>query len=184
MTDFQSKVTRRPRSRLERLVSALDAGTPRESFETEPLEAISQVEARQEVLRLLDAKPPLPCDVLRARLEALGIADRALVDQLLLRAGKAGTVAPTSNALRVVVRLGYPGDTYESVARALDAELPGSDTQGIALRAHNLLDAHGRVICLPVRPTCTQCCVAERCDYRGEGLDPSARLRLRVIKTP
>ena len=185
MTDFQSKVTRRPRSRLERLVSALEAATPRAKLiASDPLDALSDVQAKLEAVRLLDSKPALPAEVLRARLESLGIRDRALIDQVLLRAGKGDTVAPTENALRVVVRLGYPGDTYESVARALDAELPGSDTRGIATRAHDLLDVHGRAICLPVGPACKQCCVAERCEYRGEGADPSARLRLKVIKGP
>ncbi len=183
MADSQSKVTRRPRSRLERLVSALDAVTPR-ALVRDPLEVVRRGSARDEILRLLDPKTVVSPHELRARLGALGISDRALVDELLLRAGKADSVAPTSHAMRVVVRLGYPGDTYDSVARALDAELPGSNAGRLALRAHDLLDAHGRAICLAVGPVCKQCRIAERCDYHGEGPDPATRLRLRVVETP
>lgn len=140
--------------------------------------------AKEEFLRMVEAHATLAPEVIRARLVAAGLADRATQDELLLRAGKLATVAPTEHALRVVVRLGYPGDTYGAVARALDAELPGSDALGVATRAHGLLDAFGRAICHEVGPACGECCVAAGCGFRGEGQDPAVRLRAKVNKTP
>lgn len=192
VTDFQSKVTRRPRSRLERIVSTLEtrgASAPKARVAagqgaSQGASDSAREARREELLRVVDAGAQLTPDVLRARLVAAGLADRAIQDELLLRAGKLATVAPTEHALRVVVRLGYPGDTYDAVARALDAELPGSDALGVATRAHGLLDAFGRAICHEVGPACDECCVAAGCGFRGAGQDPAVRLRAKVNRAP
>lgn len=165
-------------------MSTLDVGAPRApkpALREQLLTMLEGLAVKEEVLRLFESKTPLSVESLRAPMTLLGVSDRALVDRLLLRAGVLETVAPTGPAMRVVVRLGYPGDTYASVARALDAEL---GPRGLAERAHDLLDAHGRAICRPVGPACNECRLAERCDYRGRGLDPARRLRLEVLETP
>jgi hypothetical protein len=136
--DFQSKVTRRPRSKLERVVTKLE-------------------EARGSL----------------ARGDASG--------EILLSApsGRAPeTVAATGDALRLAVRLGYPGETADAVSRALDAELPVGSAD-LSWRARHLLDNHARATCFEMSPTCERCVLVDACAYRGVGVDPALRLRLR-----
>lgn len=105
-------------------------------------------------------------------------------DWLLLSAGALPTVAPTAVAMQVATRVGYPGHSYESVARSLDTELPGPYGDGehagpeavdLAWRAHHLLDRHGRAVCGPT-PGCAACALREACPFRGEGEDPAQRI--------
>lgn len=106
-------------------------------------------------------------------------------DWILLSVGALPTVAPTAVAMQVATRLGYPGRSYDSIARSLDAELPGIHGDGtppgpealdLAWRAHHLLDRHGRILCGPVQPSCASCALRESCAYRGQGDDPAARI--------
>jgi hypothetical protein len=60
-------------------------------------------------------------------------------------------VAPTATASRVLARIGYPGASYASVARAVDEELPGPSSYDFAWRAHHVLEQHGRSLCAPRR---------------------------------
>lgn len=141
MADSRSKVTLRPRSKLERLLALLDARTTPQPFD------------------LLDPKPP----------------------SLDGAPAKASTsVAPTPEAARVAVRLGYPGNDIRAVGRALDAEVPEGDASQVALRAHHQLHAHGAKVCLRLSPLCGSCRLNAACAYRGEGVDPADRLEGRV----
>lgn len=231
MSDVRSKVTRRPRSKLERLLDVLGAvhATPlRPAVDlgvqlalsclvaagATPAAARDRVRAwcspaggvePSRLLALTPADveadvPPGAADAASAALRAVGhlIADGALddawdtedtrrallgvpgvtppvADYLLLAAGRLATVAPTASAMRVAVRIGYPGSTYGAVARALDLELPHAGDVASAWRAHQLLDHHGRLVCTP-RPGCAACPVREGCSYAGDGVDPVTRL--------
>ena len=179
MADFQSKVTRRPRSKLERVVEVLhrDAEAPSEATGlTRVLEELD-CHVAETVRRALPALQALPLNDARAQLQESGVSHRPTLDRILLWTGHLSSVAPSEGTLRLVVRLGYPGESFESVARALDAELPASEGLSLARRANGLLDRHSRAICLPVEPRCNKCCIAAACGFRGIGADPSARLQ-------
>ena len=90
-------------------------------------------------------------------------------DKLLLAAGGAITLAPESNGLRVLVRLGYAKEdksytkTYRSAAEAVAPELPSDQTWLVA--AHRLLRRHGQETCLRSEPRCDVCPLARVCAY-------------------
>ena len=92
-------------------------------------------------------------------------------------------VAPTIDAARVALRLGYPGNEVAAVARALDAEVPEGDVTGVAYRAHNHLHLHGTTVCHREHPGCGSCRLRAACAYHGEGPDPALRLESRTPST-
>jgi endonuclease III len=239
--DAQSKVTLRPRSKLERVLDGID-----DEYDVPPRPALDLV-SQAALLRLvacgadsktvLGAIAPLCAETgsvdperlaktprelvasfcpdgqvdevvraLRALGEAAGASPRGLeaicrgdlaearrrlrtlpgigeqhADLLLLQAGLHAVVAPTGYAVQVAARLGYPGGSYASFARALDEELPEhANAIAVAWRAHHLLDQHGKGICAPKAPECGRCPIREACAYRGEGEDPATRLSWRA----
>jgi endonuclease-3 len=90
-------------------------------------------------------------------------------DKLLLAAGGAVTLAPDSNGLRVLVRLGYAKEdrsytkTYRSVAAAVTPELPRDRTW--LVKAHQLLRRHGQETCWRSEPRCDVCPLARVCAH-------------------
>ncbi|MCM3875533.1 MAG: hypothetical protein NEA02_03855 [Thermoanaerobaculia bacterium] len=90
-------------------------------------------------------------------------------DKLLLLAGSAVTLAPDSNGLRVLVRLGYAKDdpnyakTYRAAAAAVAPELP--DDTAWLVAAHQLLRRHGQETCRRSEPRCDVCPLAKGCDF-------------------
>lgn len=236
MADARSKVTLRPRSKLERVVESLgdgyeipprphldvlsqlalsyllECGTTRRdalsamkplcgkngwvegdkliSATAEDLSAVGGSDTVEGTLACLRASGKLdgrhPGGLSRLCAGELGEARRTLAslpgmgawraDLLLLSSGSHAVVAPTAIGRQVAARLGYPGVSYEAVARALDAELP-PDAIDIAWKAHHLLDLHGKAVCAKL-PTCAECPVQSACAYGGKGSDPAARLVL------
>ena len=144
MADSRSKVTLRPRSKLERLLALLDVTARATPHRLD----LSEINAPIEPAITSPAKP-------------------------------ASSVAPTPEAARVAVRLGYPGNDIRAVARALDAEVPEGDSTQVALRAHRLLDAHGKNVCTRESPSCGACRLSAACSYKGVGVDPALRLETR-----
>lgn len=241
MDDAQSKVTLRPRSKLERVLDAIGeeyevpprpaldlvsqvallhlvgcgadhkaaivaigplcskpgavdpellAHTPRELVATVCPEGLvdDTVRALRSLGEAATAKPQgleARCrgDLTEARrlLRSLpGMAEQR-ADLILLQAGIHAVVAPTGYGVQVAARLGYPGTSYASFARALDEELPEhANAVAVAWRAHHLLDQHGKRICAPRSPQCGRCPVRDACAYRGEGEDPATRLSWRA----
>jgi len=114
-------------------------------------------------------------DEARRRLRELPRMPAEQADFLLLASGLASLVSPGPSAIRVAVRLGYPGSTYAAVARSLDAEVPESDVTEVAWRAHHVLKRHGQRVCKESAPACSACGVRDGCAYRGDGEDPAAR---------
>lgn len=90
-------------------------------------------------------------------------------DKLLLAAGSAVTLAPESNGLRVLVRLGYAKDdpnyakTYGAVAEAVAPEL--TDDTAWLVAAHQLLRRHGQETCRRAEARCDVCPLAKGCDF-------------------
>jgi endonuclease III len=95
-----------------------------------------------------------------------GIGDPG-ADRLLMIAGGKRTLAPESNGLRVLCRLGFGAlharyeKTYASVVAATAPELPKTP-EGL-MQAHLLLRHHGKTLCKAGVPRCAKCPLAERC---------------------
>ncbi len=100
-------------------------------------------------------------------------------DKILLFARGAPSLAPDSNALRVLVRLGYGEESgnysreYRSAAAAV-APLPPDDYPWL-IQAHQLLRRHGLEICKRGEPRCGLCPLTRDCRWHGEHVrHPSA----------
>ncbi|MFI4945788.1 MAG: hypothetical protein ACHP85_21120, partial [Burkholderiales bacterium] len=89
-------------------------------------------------------------------------------EKILLFSGRHALLAPDSNALRVLVRLGLvrEGSSYArtyAAARAAAADL--SSDVGIVQEAHLLLQLHGQTLCKRSAPLCAACPLENRCAY-------------------
>lgn len=107
-----------------------------------------------------------------------GIGDSG-ADKILLLCGAKATLAPESNGLRVLLRLGFGDEdksysrSYASACAAVAPELPG-DLAWLA-DAHRLLRRHGQECCKAAAPRCDGCPVREQCAY-----DRASRRRSRA----
>ena len=81
-------------------------------------------------------------------------------------------LAMDSNALRVLVRIGYAPEhrnystTYKNMQRALAPQLP-KDSKDL-IRAYQLLRQHGQELCKRNSPLCSQCPLRPDCAYFRE----------------
>jgi endonuclease-3 len=88
-------------------------------------------------------------------------------DKILFFTGTVATLAPESNALRVLVRLGLVEDhknystTYRAAGKALQAEYGEECAPLIA--AHLLLRRHGQELCRRSAPRCESCPLRKAC---------------------
>ena len=95
-----------------------------------------------------------------------GIGDPG-ADKLLMLARRAVTLAPDSNALRVLVRAGFTPEQdsyaamYKSAAAAVSPQLP-FDPEWL-IEAHQLLRHHGQDVCRRSEPQCPRCAVRPLC---------------------
>jgi hypothetical protein len=92
-------------------------------------------------------------------------------ERIELFTGSRCVLALDSNALRVLVRLGY-GDSsaaYATAYRQAQAAATGELPQTIAAmqRAHQLLRRHGRTLCRRNAPACTACPINSECPSAG-----------------
>lgn len=95
-------------------------------------------------------------------------------EKILMLAGSHAVLALDSNALRVLLRLGY-GEEKKSYAQshaltqqAAAAELP-QDAKKLS-RAFRLLRRHGQEVCRRNRPLCPSCAVRKSCRFYREGV--------------
>ena len=96
-------------------------------------------------------------------------------DKILLFSSRLACLAPESNGLRVLARLGL-FDEKMSYPRMYSASLVAVDELGgkipILQEAHLLLHQHGQTLCKRSSPQCTQCPLAGVCAhatrYRGQ----------------
>ncbi|HEY2346744.1 MAG TPA: hypothetical protein VGH80_12855 [Xanthomonadaceae bacterium] len=89
-------------------------------------------------------------------------------DKILLFSGRLACLAPESNGLRVLARLGFVDErqpyarmyrTSLDLQRALPAEVP------VLQEAHLLLHQHGQVLCKNSSPRCGECPLAGGCAH-------------------
>lgn len=108
-------------------------------------------------------------DPQRARMilkKSPGIGDPG-ADKILMVQGSLKSLAPESNAARVLCRLGFgtPDPRYDRMYRSVIAgttpELP--DDPAWWVKAHRLLRQHGQVLCKTSAPLCGECPLAPRC---------------------
>jgi endonuclease-3 len=89
-------------------------------------------------------------------------------DRILLFAGGHPRIAPESNALRVLCRLGFVEEaksystTYRKAATRAAAEVKDSET---ARTLHLLLRRHGQEVCKASEPRCGLCPLRKMCDW-------------------
>lgn len=99
-------------------------------------------------------------------------------DKILLLCGGATTVAPDSNALRVLTRLGYAAEkkNYAQIYRmAIKATSPEIANREEAIAAHVLLRRHGQEVCKRSAPRCELCPLRAVCRWyaiNGTRLSP------------
>src|SRR5262249_25288014 len=90
-------------------------------------------------------------------------------DKILLFSGRLGCLAPESNGLRVLARLGYIDEekSYARTYRAGNAvaaqQLP--DKVPVLREAHLLLHRHGSELCKRTAPLCQQCPLSGNCAF-------------------
>jgi len=109
-----------------------------------------------------------PAGARRALKKFPGIGEPG-ADKILLLSGRVPTLAPESNALRVLARLGLVREE-KSYARTYAA---GNAAAAVALpptfpalrRAHLLLQRHGQTLCRRTAPLCDACPLARACAY-------------------
>jgi endonuclease III len=133
-------------------------------------------------------------DLLKVIRQPLPAAKRALrsfpgigepgAEKVLLFTGRQALLAPESNGLRVLTRLGLVRDE-RSYARAYAASREVAKVLGSEPRvfqeAHLLLHQHGRTLCRRARPGCGRCPLEGGCAYarRERGAAPQSRARAR-----
>ena len=89
-------------------------------------------------------------------------------EKILLFTGQEALLAPDSNGLRVLVRLGLIREeksyarTY-AAARQVARDLPAEPT--VMQEAHLLLQQHGQTLCERGAPRCEECPLAPACAY-------------------
>ena len=114
-------------------------------------------------------KMPL-ADAVRALRKFPGIGEPG-AEKILLFSGRQPLLAPDSNALRVLQRLGLAAidsrysAAYASAREVTSAQL-GSDTP-LMQRAHQLLRSHGQDLCRTTAPACDRCPLASSCPRTG-----------------
>jgi endonuclease III len=117
----------------------------------------------KELLKLAQTDPKAAKKILK---RFPGIGDPGAGRMLLFSHG-VRTLAPDSNALRVLLRLGFGQEgtsyaaSYRSANRAVASEL--SEDFGDLIRAHSLLRMHGKEMCKTKAPACGVCPLAHDC---------------------
>jgi endonuclease III len=154
-----------------RLVEAIRKGGMRPPMRADKLLDAAEIacETGPAELRKLAKKGGLEARKVLKRFPGIGEPG---ADKLLLAAGSAVTLAPDSNGLRVLLRLGYAKDdasyakTYRAAAEAVAPELP--DDTAWLVAAHQLLRRHGQETCRRSEPRCDICPLAKGCDFARE----------------
>ncbi len=98
----------------------------------------------------------------RAALEALPGVGRKTANVVLNTAFGQPTIAVDTHIFRVCNRTGLaPGKTPLAVEHALEAHTPPRFRKN----AHHWLILHGRYVCKARKPDCTNCLIADLCEY-------------------
>jgi endonuclease III len=123
----------------------------------------------------LDAAISRPVDEAKRALRTFPGIGEPGAEKILLFSGRQGLLAPDSNGLRVLGRLGLVNEE-KSYARLYDAGRRVGQELGsnpsVLQEAHLLLQQHGQTLCKRTRPRCEVCPLAPNCAYARRG--PSA----------
>jgi endonuclease III len=139
-----------PERRAEKLIAAAD--------EVLPL----GVEGLRELIRTAPEKA-------KKKLQRFPGIGEPSADRILLFSRVRRTFAPDSNALRVLVRVGFGqedenyGRMYRSAAEAVASQIP--EDFSWLIRAHQLLRRHGQEICKRNVPLCEACPLTDGCRW-------------------
>jgi len=169
---------------LENVAYLVDDARRRETFErlrdeigfksilTTPIETIARVIAGGGMKPLMRAERVVECAQLAKEIGVPldkkvlrrypGVGE-PLADKILLFAGKQRTLAPDSNALRVLLRLGY-GTESKNYAASYKSAVEAAGELANAKEAHILLRRHGQEICKRA-PRCELCPLRDVCVY-------------------
>jgi endonuclease-3 len=168
--DLRSKVGTRPADILAAKKGVLEAVTARgilKSTFAEKLRQCARIAIERfggDLAKALDA----PLAEAKKSLQAFPGIGEPGAEKILLFSGKRALLAPESNALRVMGRLGVIREeksyarTY-AAARLAAEELPRT-VEGMR-EAHLLLMRHGQTLCRRANPQCSNCPLATRCAY-------------------
>ncbi len=116
----------------------------------------------------------VPAD--RAALEALPGVGRKTANVILNTAFGQPTMAVDTHIFRVANRTGLAtGKTVLEVEKKLVKTLPDE----FRIDAHHWLILHGRYVCQARKPKCTECLIADLCEYKNKTLSPAPPLSLR-----
>ena len=102
-------------------------------------------------------------------------------DRILLLSGRRTNLAPESNGLRVLARLGVIADdaSYARLYKAGNAAGASLPQTIASLRAaHHLLQQHGQTLCRISAPQCSECPLQRRCTYAA-----TARLQVKAARS-
>ena len=112
---------------------------------------------------LRDHSGRVPAD--REALEALPGVGRKTANVVLNVAFGQPTIAVDTHVFRVANRTGIaPGKDPDEVERKLVKTVP----EAFRLHAHHWLILHGRYVCLARSPRCSECRIADLCEYRDK----------------
>jgi endonuclease III len=101
----------------------------------------------------------------RAELEALAGVGRKTANVILNTAFGQPTIAVDTHIFRVSNRTKIaPGKNVLEVERKLDKWVPKTHKKD----AHHLLILHGRYTCVARKPKCSQCVIADLCEYDNQ----------------
>lgn len=153
---------------LPRLAAVIQDGGMRPLARAEKLHAAADValEVGRARLRRLVQEAPREARAILRRFPGIGEPG---ADKILLFCHGARSLAPDSNALRVLIRLGFGRDDpnytrqYRSAAATVAPELPTGYAALIA--AHQLLRRHGQEVCRRSAPLCDHCPLTDRCRW-------------------
>lgn len=119
----------------------------------------------------LDAVLALPRADAEKRLRRFESIGPPGAQKILLLAGAQAVLALDSNALRVLLRLGYgqEGKSYATTYRAVQAAAESEvvETVPARRRAHSLLRTHGQTVCRNTAPRCGDCPLVAACPSAG-----------------
>jgi endonuclease III len=156
-------ILRVPRAKLARVIVA---GGMKPEHRAEKLRHAAEIASEVGVAQLRAMIKADPQRARRVLKRFPGIGEPG-ADRLLMLRGAALTLAPESNGLRVLIRLGWGkedqdyGRTYRAVVLATEAHL--QDDKPWLARAHGLLRHHGKSLCLRSRPLCIECPLQASC---------------------
>jgi len=129
----------------------------------------------------LDTAIRAPLDKAKRALRSFPGIGEPGAEKILLFTGRHALLAPDSNALRVLVRLGFVREqtsyarTY-AASREVAKDLPAEPS--VLQEAHLLLQLHGQTLCKRSAPRCEECPLAPSCAYTLR-TKPAPRARVR-----